>query len=389
MASPLIVVWANTPDALPYIQTLCLLFPILLLTGISRGQLTAEQKFAYLAKSNSFASTIATGVALILAFQGFGAWSLVVQHLLASVLTLALLIKPLHARIYWQWDHQLLLHVMPYYYKSAVYNSIIWIGSQAPIVMSAKLFNASASGIYSMTQRVSSLPREVLGQGFLMSFFSSVAEQDTNIRSQQANLYWAIKVNVLVLSSLYLFATISAQELVTIILGEKFAPHWSLFSTLCLGMAFVSTTGGFVGYLKGTGRVNTMMFLSFLRTTAVCLLIYLFWHSNKQLSSIAEAVTYSNVFITACYFFMMFGSLKFQVSDFIKQVCPIILAVCFTAISTYLVKTQLTETIRMSLWTSLTVTSVTYPTLLLLFCSVFSFSETKQILNKVHTKLAR
>ncbi|MGC9460816.1 oligosaccharide flippase family protein [Vibrio genomosp. F10] len=339
LLSPALTVWLNAPDALPYIQALCMLFPLLMIQSVYQGRLIAKMRFGYIAKISAVASTSATTLAVILAFSGFGAWSLVIQHILMHLIQTIYFIRASDIKPTQVFDVPTLKAFLPFYYKTSAYNTVMWAGDQAPLLLTSKVSGAANTGIYNMMSRTSSLPREVFGQGFMMSFFSGLSDsnaENESQSSQQNSLFWAIKLNLIVLGSIYALASVLAEPITGLLLGEKFAPHWQVFQWLCIGMLFISSTGGFIGFLKGTGKIGLMTALSFLRTGLILLFTTLMWFNQYTVESIAVGFALANIILTIAYFMVMVTVLKFEFNALMSSIGSSTLVLVSSTLLTYI-----------------------------------------------------
>ncbi|MGY3572140.1 oligosaccharide flippase family protein [Vibrio paucivorans] len=392
LLSPTVVTWLNAPNALPYIQALCALFPILMLQSVFRGQLIAKLRFGYIAKINASASTVSTAIAVVLAYLGAGAWSLVIQHILMhSVLALAFY-RASSEKPSMKISAATLKAFLPFYYKTAAYNTIIWLGSQAPLLFASKFAGATGAGVYNMMLRTSSLPREVFGQGFLMSFFSNLANSQAETQSkesQQQSLFWATKLNLWILGTIYAAAAVLAEPIVSLVLGAKFAPYWQMFQWLCVGMVFASATGGFIGFLKGTGQVGAMTILSIVRAALIMTLVFVFWRLDNQVLSIAVGYALANTLVTLIYFLVMIFYLKFNAKDLINNTFAPLMNLSLTSLGCFGLLQLFSLHYTAHPLLLITVGLAIFGSLFILFCLLISRHDTLKLSRTVQYQLAQ
>ncbi|MEZ8825974.1 oligosaccharide flippase family protein [Vibrio amylolyticus] len=388
--SPSLTIWLNAPGALPYIEVLCLLFPIIMVQSVYQGHLIADMKFGYIAKVSAFASTTSTAIAVVLAFSGFGAWSLVVQHLLMHLALTVSFIYASDKQPQKLFDMPTLKAFLPFYYKTSAFNTVMWAGDQAPLLMTSKVAGTASTGIYNMMSRTSSLPREVFGQGFMMSFFAGLSDSNAEASgkaSQQHNLFWAVKVNLIVLGSIYALAAILSQPAVELLLGDKFSPHWEMFRWLCLGMLFISSTGGFIGFLKGTGKIGLMTLLSVLRTTLIIGFTAAMWFHYHTLEAICIGFAIANILLTGFYFLIMILVLKFDFNDLVRCIAPTSLTLTFTSILTYVSYTYLAYQLPSNNFIYLLYGGTLFAAFYSLFSLIFAKEETLILTKNIHRQL--
>lgn len=338
-----IVGWFGIPSALIYIQVMSLFLPVVMLQSVFLAKLIEQQSFAYIAKCQALVSTVATLIAIALAFSGFGAWSLISQHVFTACALSMMLYRKIKVSHDEHFTRSTLTQILPYYYKSTLYNTVLWLGSQSPLFIVSKSIGSAGAGIYSAMGRAACIPMEVIGRAFQLSFFSELstatAEKEQKYRLQQ-QFFWSIKFRFLVLTTLYTLGALLAEPVTHIVLGAQYALHSDVFFWLCLGFATIASTGELTGFLQGTGRINIVTILSFIRCSLVIGMCYLMWCVNGTLESIAQGFALANVLLMLTYLCTLFGTLKFSFKDYLALCIPLY-AVLFTAIGAALVTTKL------------------------------------------------
>ncbi|MGR5266660.1 oligosaccharide flippase family protein [Vibrio astriarenae] len=337
-----ISLWINVPSAKVYLEVMSLFLPVVMLQSVFQAKLIEQQAFAYIAKCQASISTIATLIAIALAFNGLGGWSLLIQHIFTTSALCGLFYRRVTIAEDEQFRSQTLKQILPYYYKSTLYNTIIWLGSESPLLIASKTVGSAGAGIYSAMSRAACMPMEILGRAFQLSFFSELSAKraDEQVKQhQQQQLFWSIKCRFLALTTLYTLGALVAYPVVRLVLGEQYTIHSDAFFWLCIGFAVISSAGEIVGFLQGTGRINLVTILSTVRCVLVMSCCYLMWSFSASIEAVAQGFALANTALLMVYLITIFLVLKFSFKAYISHTLPLI-TVLFSAIgTTYLVDT--------------------------------------------------
>lgn len=136
---------------LPWL-TLGMLFQAL--GAVPLALLTRELRFAAIAKRSLLMLASGGTVGLVLAFQGYGAWALVAQHLVGTGTATLLLLRATdwRPRLRARWSH---VHDMRAFMGSAVANQLfLYARERAPTLVIGYVLGPGATGIYNMAAKL-------------------------------------------------------------------------------------------------------------------------------------------------------------------------------------------------------------------------------------------
>jgi polysaccharide transporter, PST family len=144
----------HDPDLAPIISVLSLCIPIEAFSVVQKALLSRDMDFRAMSiRSN--VSVVASGVVgIILAFAGFGVWSLVVQQILRDFTAVILLwrLSPWRPRLEFSWRH--LRDLMHFSVSNFIGQFAIFADQQAGSVLLGIFFGPVAVGLYRIAERL-------------------------------------------------------------------------------------------------------------------------------------------------------------------------------------------------------------------------------------------
>ncbi|WP_299199321.1 oligosaccharide flippase family protein [uncultured Amphritea sp.] len=276
---------SGVEKAKPYIEVISFSIPLLLLEQVGRSLLLLKMEYKKMAGVTLFASMLGGISALVLAYSGAGAWSLICQQLVYQVLLMTgfLYMTKFIPKLEFKRDR--LSEIMPYAMRNTASDILMWCSSQGVILFVGRFFGASTVGGYQVSNRLAQLPREVVGNALDQAVFSGVANSQKGLdKSRTLNhklehvwrdFLLVTKINTYFLGSVYLLLAIYAESVVIIVLGESFYEFWPVFRAM--------TVFGFIGvflsavypFLKGIGEDRLVLKLSLYRAILTLLFVYI------------------------------------------------------------------------------------------------------------------
>lgn len=234
---------------------------------IQTARLTKLLQFKDLAVRTIVAATISSIVAVIMAYSGFGVWSLVVRDILNAAVGAMLLWSLCKWKPTWtfNWESfKSLFKFGSFIFISSVSNTI-YLNIQSFIIGHA--FSIKELGYYSQAKKLESVSVEttssVVSQ-VLFPVYASIADQREYHRQM-------VRKNVRIITyltfPLMMLLIVVAKPLLTILLTEKWASSIPMFQILCI-----------VGMMSPLNQANTEIFRAIGRSD-----IYLILQTIKRI----------------------------------------------------------------------------------------------------------
>ena len=237
-----IATFYNNSQLIPLVEIMSFLFVITAFSSVQNVRLRKKLNYGLMTKVNLIAGFISGVISIVLAFYGWGVWSLVVQSLLQGILYNILIWNKAHWKPSLQFSFKALYQLWGYGFRIFLTSLMDNVFTRLDLMFIGKLFDAASLGFY---QRAKSLNLFVIKyasdslMSVLFPMLSKVQNDLPRFRNIVIKTYGILNfVTFLLLGSLYLISS----ELIVLLFGEKWLPSVQFFMILALS-GFVRPLG--------------------------------------------------------------------------------------------------------------------------------------------------
>lgn len=265
IAAPFVADFYNQPELTSVMRVVCLGVILNSLAVVQRALLTVRIDFKTQAKASLSAAVISGCIGIVLAYCGFGVWSLVVQQLLnLSVNTLLLWIfskwRPI-AVFSWKSFHELFAFgskLLASGLLDTLYRNIY------PIVI-GKLFSASSLGHYTRAQHFSEFPSSnVTGIIQRVTYPILCGIQDETERLEAVYRKF-LKLSAFIIFPLMIGMSAVARPFIDIVLGTQWGFCGQLLQIICFAMMWYPIHAINLNLLQVKGRSDLFLRLEIIK----------------------------------------------------------------------------------------------------------------------------
>ena len=265
IAAPFAADFYNQPELTSVMRVVCLGVILNSLAVVQRALLTVRIDFKTQAKASLSAAVISGCIGIVLAYCGFGVWSLVVQQLLnLSVNTLLLWIfskwRPI-AVFSWKSFHELFAFgskMLASGLLDTLYRNIY------PIVI-GKLFSASSLGHYTRAQHFSEFPSSnVTGIIQRVTYPILCGIQDETERLEAVYRKF-LKLSAFIIFPLMIGMSAVARPFIDIVLGTQWGFCGQLLQIICFAMMWYPIHAINLNLLQVKGRSDLFLRLEIIK----------------------------------------------------------------------------------------------------------------------------
>ena len=265
IAAPFVADFYNQPELTSVMRVVCLGVILNSLAVVQRALLTVRIDFKTQAKASLSAAVISGCIGIVLAYCGFGVWSLVVQQLLnLSVNTLLLWIfskwRPI-AVFSWKSFHELFAFgskMLASGLLDTLYRNIY------PIVI-GKLFSASSLGHYTRAQQFSEFPSSnVTGIIQRVTYPILCGIQDETERLEAVYRKF-LKLSAFIIFPLMIGMSAVARPFIDIVLGTQWGFCGQLLQIICFAMMWYPIHAINLNLLQVKGRSDLFLRLEIIK----------------------------------------------------------------------------------------------------------------------------
>lgn len=233
--SPLISNFFNQPILSDIVKVYCLSFIIRAISSIQYVRLTILMDFKTQTKLRLPALAISSILGLVLAYRGYGVWSLVYMQLANVTFESILIWFQVDWRPSFIIDWNRLKHHFNFGYKLTLSGIIDTVYNNIYHIIIGKYFSAAQLGFYTRAQSMRQLPVNNISSALnqvTYPLFSSIQNDDVRLkrlykRLMKQVLYWIAPILVI--------AGVLGEPLFRFLMTEKWLPAVPYFQILCLG----------------------------------------------------------------------------------------------------------------------------------------------------------
>lgn len=277
--APFIARFYEQPALADMSRVLSLSFILISLNLIQKSQLSRELKLAFITKTNIYSSLISGIVGIVLAFNGFGVWSLVYKTLLGHLLQTIFIWKFSSWRPLLVFNLRSISEHWNYGYKMYLSGIIYTVSNQLDVLVIGKLLGARELGFFyrakSFNQLIIRYSSESLTR-VLLPLFSKIQDNREQISDiAQKSMH---SLNYLTFAIMGFFF-LTAEDLIYLLFGEKWLPAVYLFQIMIFYAYAYPVTAILGNIIQGLGNSAAFLKIQFIkRFMGVLALIFGFYY---------------------------------------------------------------------------------------------------------------
>lgn len=239
LGAPLLAIIYSMPDLTLYLRILGLSVLFDSINSIQRSLLQKELRFKSLFRVNFFSILISAAISIILALNGFGIWSLIVQticQVVASCLALFLQIpwKPsLEFNMYDAKD------MFKYGWKICLTSILNTCYTGLSELIIGKTNTASDLGYYSQGRKWPNAAMGAVNNALQNVLFPALSTMQNDIPTFRSAIRKILSTGFYITAPICLLSAVIAEPLIAILLGESWLPCTLIFQFSCLGYVLI------------------------------------------------------------------------------------------------------------------------------------------------------
>ncbi len=306
-------------------------------SAVQNAILWREMNFKDQTKANITALTLASAIALIMAYCGWGIWALVSQGVLLS------LIRSLVLWIISSWRPSMsfrantLKELFPFGSKLLIAGIINVLFNNIYTLIIAKFFNVAQVGYYNQANKYQDIPNGIIASTFRSTIMPALAEvSDDNERAKRV-LTKVIKTAAFFGFPICVCLIVVGEPLLVILISEKWLPSVILFKILSIAGLLNIFIQIFNELVISKGRSDIFLGIEMIKKSILIILII----GSVKLGVTALAISwvvysFISLLIALYYSGKLIG---YSVVDFLKNTfIPILIAFIFGIISYTVIK---------------------------------------------------
>jgi O-antigen/teichoic acid export membrane protein len=267
--------WAfGEARVIPITQLASVLFILNALQLVPQSLLVRGVRFREIGFIELAAVVTASLSMLAMARLGFGVWTLVTGTIIQNVASLILLLAVSRWRPHPRFRSHEVKPYLAYGLRVAGSRSFFYVFSVADKVVVGKLFDAQVLGYYSFAQQLASIPTDKIVSIFQQVAFPVFSRFQNDVGRCADFFRRATRYIALVVAPLFGGGMLLGEELILVLLGEKWAPIVPLFQMFCLSQFILAITVLSAVVHNAQGRPHWVLYLQIVNVTVVPISLY-------------------------------------------------------------------------------------------------------------------
>ena len=239
LLAPQVGEFFNEPRAARVLQVLSMIFVINGIGNVPAHLLRRDLRFKELMVADILAYCVGYGfTATVLAFQGFGVWSLVWGEIMHKVVHTIMVIRYTRMPVYPRWALPEAKDLLSRGAGFSLAQSFEFIARQGGYFVVGRWLGAGALGYFTRADKLILLPRNYVSQSLFNVLFPAMAQRQQGPERLATIYLHGSEVLSLVALPVSAMLIVCAPEIVSVILGGQWDPVVVLLQILAFGILF-------------------------------------------------------------------------------------------------------------------------------------------------------
>lgn len=248
--SPLIAWFYKKPELVPILAVISFNFFLSSFAIIQQAILTKEMDFRKLAIRDVAAVIIAGVVGVVLAYNGFGVWSLVFQSVIFTLANVILLWTVSSWRPKLAFAMQDIKDIFHFSANLTGFNIVNYFARNIDQLLIGKFLGAKPLGYYSLAYKIMLFPLQNVSDIVSRVIFPVFARIQNELNKISSSYIVIVRKISIISVPLMLVLFIFAPEIVSLIFGIKWKPSIGIIRIFCICGMIQSIGGNLVGNLR-------------------------------------------------------------------------------------------------------------------------------------------
>ncbi|WP_372643237.1 lipopolysaccharide biosynthesis protein [Ancylomarina sp.] len=263
--SPFIATFYREPSLTLIIRVLGIVLLINAASIVQQSLLIKRIDFKTQSKISIIRTIISGGVGIIMAYRGFGVWSLVVQQLTGGFIGTTLLWYYNKWKPKWEFSIQSFKDLFGFGSKLLISALIDTIYNNLYYLIIGKFFSAAQLGFFTRAQGYSNLFSSNLTRVIERVSYPVLSSIQENPRALRSGYRKIIKSSMLISFAAMMGLAACSESLVIILIGEKWAPCVPYLQLLCFSQMLYPLHAINLNILKVKGRSDLFLKLEIIK----------------------------------------------------------------------------------------------------------------------------
>lgn len=248
----------NEPKVIPLTQTVSVIFILSGLQIIPLNLIKKELNFKFLGFMAMVSTLFACLGMIVIAQNGGGVWTLLGGRLIGSFIITGCVYGKTRFYPDMHFNYQELKPYLKFGLTKAFSGSVFYFWTKSDQFLAGRAWNIGLLGYYSLALQLSKIPTEKIVSLINQVAFSAFSKLQKD-KKEFNKFYLSItKISMLIVCPIFLGGYLTGEDIVKILLTEKWSPIIDLFRYLCLAQIFIAlnANSSFVHFAQGRPQLG-------------------------------------------------------------------------------------------------------------------------------------
>jgi len=291
LAYPTVVIF-NEPRLIHVTQTISIMFIIGSLMVVPFNLLMRDLRFKAIGVIQLIAVAVSSLCMLWMAYKGFGVWTLIGGTILLRLITVILvyLVSGWRPSFHFQWHE--VRPLLRFGLNVAGARSLFYIFQKIDVFVVGKILGTGQLGYYTFAMQLASMPTDKIVAVVNQVSFPVFSRFQNDIQKIQSLYFRMSKFLTLIVSPLFFAGALWGEEIVKVVLGEKWVPITLLFQIFCLTQLVVAITAINATVHNAMGRSQWVLYFYLISIILMPPSIYIAAHYGLNAVSVPWIILY-------------------------------------------------------------------------------------------------
>lgn len=267
LAAPLIADFYNMKQLTSLIRILGLRLPIAALNSVQHAFVSKHMVFKKFFLSTLFGTLVSAVIGIIMAYNGFGAWSLVWQYLSNIFIDTTVLLLTLKWKPKLQFSFIRFKGLLRYGWKILVSDLIQTLYNNLRGLAIGKKYTSADLAFYNKGEQFTNIIVTNVDLSINKVLFPALSQEQNNILTVKSMMRRAIKTSSFIMSPLLIGLAVVSKQVVLLLLTDKWLACVPYLQILCIANLFQPIHSSNLQAIKAIGRSDISLKLEIIKKT--------------------------------------------------------------------------------------------------------------------------
>ncbi len=241
---------------------------------VKKTKLTVKLDFKTQTKVSFFSIVLSSSIALYLAYNNFGVWSLVFQSLAFATFNVTLLFFVVPSSWDFRFSKSSFKELFGFGSKLLVSSLIDTVYKNIYQIVIGKYFSANSLGTFYQARNLSSIPAMTLTSTIQRVTYPMLSEMQSDVAKLENAYLLTLRLSALIVFPIMIYISTISELFVTLVLGDAWASTSTYITILCYGFMLYPIHSINLNLLKVKGRSDLFLKLEVIKKSIITIVLF-------------------------------------------------------------------------------------------------------------------